>query len=128
MMGPGRPYLSGGLTIVGGAFIAAGGFVLWAIGTILAHVFGFSSPLFLIGLVVGLIAAVAGALMLAVPRLSHVLGAVAIACAILSIPFAFGGFVFGFVLTAVGGAMALARHRIYVIAAAPGQGPSPPWT
>jgi Family of unknown function (DUF6114) len=128
MLGSRRPLVAAGFTILGGAFIAAGGFVLWAIGTILAHVVGLSSPLFLVGLLVGLVTIVAGVLMLAVPRAARGMGAVALACAVASIPFAFGGFVLGFVLTSVGGALALARPRRVVVVTGPAQGPSPPWT
>lgn len=124
------PDLAAVLTIVGGAFVLAGGLVLWAVGTVLAHVFGLSSPLFLGGVVVGLIAVVAGGLLGLVPRLRRVLGAVVLACAVASIPLAFGGFVVGFLLTAIGGGIAVARprRRVVVVSAASPPGASPPWT
>lgn len=123
------PLLASVLTVVGGAFVLAGGLVLWAVGTVLAHVFGLASPLFLVGVLVGAITIGAGGLMAVVPRAARPLGAVALACAVASIPFAFGGLVVGFVLTAIGGAIAVARprHRVVVVHAS-SSGPSPPWT
>jgi len=122
--------LAAALTIVGGAFILTGGLILWILGTVLAHVVGLSSPLFLGGIVLGLVAVAVGGLMWVVPGARRVLGAVALACAAASIPLAFGGLVVGFVLTAVGGAIAVARprRRVVVVTTASSSGPSPPWT
>ena len=124
------PVLAAVLTIVGGAFILAGGLVLWVLGTVLAHVFGLSSPLFLGGVVVGTVTILAGGLLWLVPAGRRVLGAVVLACAVASIPLAFGGLVLGFVLAAVGGAIAVARppRRVVVVATSHPAGPSPPWT
>ncbi len=123
------PYLAAVLTVLGGAFIAAGGLVLWALGTVLATVFHFSSPVFLLGLLDGLVTVVAGGLMLTVPAARRLFGGVAMACAVASIPFAFGGFVVGFGLTAVGGAIATARPLARtVVTTFPGMGRPPPWT
>jgi len=118
------------LTMVGGAFVLAGGLVLWVVGTVLAHVFGLSSPVFLGGVVVGVVALLVGGLLWLVPSARRALGAVALACAVASIPLAFGGFVLGFVLTAVGGAIAVARppRTVVVVTASHPPGPSPPWT
>ncbi len=125
-----RPWLASILTMVGGAFVLAGGLVLWVIGTVLAHVFGLSSPLFLAGVVLGLVTVIAGGAMALVPRARRPLGALALGLAVASIPLAFGGFVVGFVLTAIGGAIALARprRRIVIVTAPSSAGPAPPWT
>jgi hypothetical protein len=126
---PRPPLLASVLTVVGGAFIFAGGLVLWIVGTVLAHVFGLASPLFVVGVVLGAVTIAAGGLMALVPRAVRPLGAIALACAVGSIPFAFGGLVVGFVLTAVGGAIAVARPRRQVVVVhASSSGPSPPWT
>ena len=124
-----RPYLAAFLTIVGGAFVVVGGLLLAIVGTVLAHLLGFSSAVFYVGLVVGLLTMLVGALMLVVPSARRGLGFVAIALAVASIPFAFGGLVVGFVLTAIGGAAAAVRPR-WVVIATPGSpgGPAPPWT
>lgn len=118
------------LTIVGGAFVLTGGLVLWVLGTVLAHVFGLSSLWFLGGVVLGVVTMLVGGLLWWVPAGRRVLGAVALACAVASIPLAFGGLVVGFVLTAVGGAAAMARppRRVIVVTTASPQGPAPPWT
>lgn len=126
-----RPSLLAGiLTVVGGGFVLAGGLVLWALGTVLSHLFGFSSPVFLGGVVVGLVAIGVGALMGVIGRGRRVLGAIALGCAVASLPLAFGGFVVGFLLTAIGGAIALARPRrpTVVVTTASAPGPSPPFT
>jgi hypothetical protein len=124
------PVLAAILTIVGGVFVLSGGLVLWVIGTVLAHLFGLSSPLFLGGVLLGVVTIGSGGGMWLLPRARRVLGAVALACAVASIPLAFGGFVVGFVLTAVGGAIALARprRRVVVVTTSTTSGPSPPWT
>ena len=119
------------LTIAGGVFVLTGGLLLWLVGTILAHLLGLSSLLFLGGVLLGVVTIVVGALIWLLPRAHRVLGAVALACAAASIPLAFGGLVLGFVLTAVGGAIAFARLRRTVVVVegrpvAPGR--SPPWT
>jgi hypothetical protein len=123
------PSLAGIVTVVGGAFTLAGGLVLWVVGTVLAHVFGLSSPLFLGGVIVGVLTIGAGAGMWLAPKARRALGVLALACAVASIPLAFGGFVVGFLLTAIGGALALARLRppvVVVRSSSPGS--SPPWT
>lgn len=117
------------LTVVGGAFILAGGLLLWVVGTVLAHLVGLSSPLFVGGVIVGLVTIVVGGLMPFLPRAGKLLGAVALACAVASIPLAFGGFVVGFVLAVIGGAVAYTRARPEVVVSnAPASGRSPPWT
>jgi hypothetical protein len=124
-----RPTLAAVVTVVGGAFILAGGLVLWAVGTVLSHLFGLASPLFLGGVILGLLTVAVGGLMAFLPRARRLLGAVALACAVASIPLAFGGFVVGFVLAAVGGAIALSRGPRQVVVVRPsGVGRSPPWT
>lgn len=124
------PLLAAVLTMVGGAFVLAGGLVLWVLGTVLAHVLGLWSPLFLGGVALGLLTIAVGGLMGVLARARRPLGALALACAIASIPLAFGGLVVGFVLTAIGAAIAISRppRRVVVVRASPSSGPSPPWT
>ena len=118
------------LTTVGGGFLLAGGLALWLVGSILSRLFGLSSPLFLAGAVVGMVAILTGVLMAFVGRGRRILGAIGLGCAVASIPLAFGGFVVGFVLVAVGGAIALARPRrsVVVVSASSPSGRPPPWT
>ncbi len=125
-----RPTVASVLTIVGGVFVLVGGLVLWIVGTVLAHVFGLSSPLFFGGVLLGLVTIVLGGLLAAVPRARRALGAAVLVCAVASLPLAFGGFVVGFGLTAVGGAIALARSRprVIVTTASTPSGRPPPWT
>jgi len=124
------PLLAAVLTMLGGAFVLAGGLVLWLLGTVLAHVLGLWSPWFLGGVVLGFLTVAVGGLMGVVSRARRPLGAVALACAVASIPLAFGGLVVGFLLTAIGGAIAISRppRRVVVVQASPSSGPSPPWT
>jgi uncharacterized protein DUF6114 len=117
------------VTCVGGAFITLGGLVLAVFGTVLAQVFGFGSAVFLIGLVIGLLTVGVGILLWLLPRAKTALGVAAILFAALSIPFAFGGFVVGFLLTLIGGTMAVvARPMPRVSATAVPPGAAPPWT
>ncbi len=124
-----RPILAAILTAVGGALITTGGFVVWLFGAALEHFFHFSTPLFVVGVGVGLVTMACGGLMAAVPRLRRSLGAVALACAVLSIPFALGGLVLGFGLAAAGGALAIVQVHFPVTAPGnPPWGRPPPWT
>ncbi len=124
-----RALLAAAMTGVGGALITTGGLVLWLIGTVLAHVFHFSSAVFVVGVLVGLLAMACGGAIALVPRARRLLGAVALACAVISIPFAFGGFLLGFALTAAGGALAIVQPRFPVAGAgSPPWGRPPPWT
>jgi hypothetical protein len=124
-----RALVASVFSVLGGAFILAGGLLLWLVGTVLAHLLRLSSPLFIVGVLVGVVAMAAGALLPFVARARRPLGAVIVACAVLSIPFAFGGFVLGFVLAAIGGTLALVRPAggVWVRARGPTSG-SPPWT
>lgn len=122
-----RPVLAGALTVVGGAAITAGALAVGVAGSPLARVFGLPLSLYPIGLALGISSLAAGALVLAVPRARRPLGVLAIGCAFASLPFAFGGFVLGFGLTAVGGAIAASRRGGPTSPTAP-SGRSPPWT
>jgi len=105
-----RPIGAGVLTIIGGFFILLGGFVFALIGAVFA-VFGFVSGVFLLGLLVGFLTLIVGFLMLAVPSGHTVWGILAIVFALVSIPVAFGGFIVGFLLTLIGGILAVSWKR-----------------
>jgi Family of unknown function (DUF6114) len=123
-----RPVVAPILTIVGGGFIAVGGAVLAFIGTILATVFGFSSALYLVGLAVGLLTIAAGALLWLLPSGRRPIGIVVMLLAALSVPFAFGGFVVGFLLAVMGGVMAIVtRPPNGPVPASPAAARAPPW-
>lgn len=95
------------LTFVGGFFILVGGLVLAFVGVLFFAFLGAFSGLFLIGLVLGLLTMVFGGLMLAMPRLHLLWGVLVILMALLSIPFALGGFFLGFLLALIGGILAV---------------------
>ena len=105
-----RPWVAGVLTIVGGFFILAGGFFFALVGAVLA-IFGLGSGLFLVGLLVGLATVVVGLLMVALPSGHTAWGILGIVLAIVSIPVALGGFLLGFLLTLVGGILAVKWRR-----------------
>ncbi|MGA8275111.1 MAG: DUF6114 domain-containing protein [Thermoplasmata archaeon] len=105
-----RPLGAGVLTIIGGFFIILGGLLFALIGVFFA-VFGFVSGIFLLGLLVGFLTLVMGLLMIAVPSGHTVWGILAIVLAIASLPVAFGGFILGFLLTLIGGILALRWKR-----------------
>jgi hypothetical protein len=105
-----RPVGAGVLTIIGGFFILLGGFVFALIGAIFA-VLGFVSGIFLLGLLVGFLTIIIGFLMLAVPSAHTVWGILAIVFSLVSLPVALGGFVIGFLLTLIGGILALTWKR-----------------
>lgn len=122
-----RPLLAAILTIVGGFFIALGGLVLAVVGTVLAAVFGFPAGWFYVGLVAGLLTMGLGGLMLALPSSRTTFGIATLVFAALSIPFAFGGFVIGFLLAVIGGALAIVGWPREPDLTHP-PGPAPPWT
>lgn len=105
-----RPLGAGILTIVGGVFVLVGGFLFALIGAVFA-LFGFTSGVFLLGLAVGLFTILLGFLMIVAPSGHTVWGALAIICALVSIAVALGGFVIGFLLTLIGGILAVAWKR-----------------
>lgn len=101
-----RPIGAGVLTIVGAFFILLGGVGFAVIGAIFA-VFGVSSAFFFLGLLVGALTLIMGVLMIAVPSGHTVWGVLAIVFALVSIVVALGGFIIGFILTLVGGILAV---------------------
>lgn len=109
-VGMARPMAAAVLTILGGFFILGGGFLVALFGAIFA-IFGFLSALFVLGILVGLLSLLTGFLMLAVPSAHVIWGVLAIVLAVASLPFAFGGFLLGFLLTLVGGFLALRWKR-----------------
>jgi hypothetical protein len=94
------------LTVIGGLFILGGGLIFAIVGAVLA-LFGFWSGLFLLGIVVGFLTLIVGVLMIVVPSAHSLWGILAIVFALVSIPVAIGGFVIGFLLTFIGGILAL---------------------
>jgi hypothetical protein len=101
-----RPIGAGVLTIIGGFFVLLGGLVFALVGVLFA-VFGLVSGVFLLGLLVGFLTLLVGVLMLAVPSGHTVWGILAICLALASIPVALGGFILGFLLTLIGGILAM---------------------
>ncbi len=122
-----RPVAAGLLTMLGGGFILLGGLVLAVAGFVLAHFHISAGRLFYIGAVDGLVTILIGALIVAIPPAKSALGIAAIVLAFLSLPFALGGFVVGFFLTAVGGSLAIVWRPFVIVAGTP-HGPQPPWS
>ncbi len=117
------------VTAVGGLFILAGALRLWVGDASLARVFPLGSLAYLGGVLLGILTVAVGLLMATLSGGRHALGAVALGAAAASIPLAFGGFVVGFALVAVGGASALSPRRAGDPAAgAPTPGRAPPWS
>jgi len=88
-------------------FILVGGSLVAVLGLVFA-LFGLFSGLFVVGLIIGLLTVLVGILMLAVPGAHSYWGVFAIVLALVSIPFALGGLVLGFLLAVVGGWLAIA--------------------
>ncbi|MGI0130525.1 MAG: DUF6114 domain-containing protein [Thermoplasmata archaeon] len=105
-----RPVGAGVLTILGGFFIVGGGLAFALIGSLFA-IFGLVSGIFLLGILVGLVTLIVGVLMIALPSGHFVWGGIAIVLAFVSIPVAFGGFIVGFVMTLLGGILAVRWRR-----------------
>ncbi|HYA58372.1 MAG TPA: DUF6114 domain-containing protein [Thermoplasmata archaeon] len=124
-----RPFLAAIVTMVGGFFILLGGLLIAAFGFGLFLAFGLKSGWFYVGAVLGLLTMVLGGLMLAIPSAKTVFGIVTIVFAFLSLPFALGGFLVGFLLAIIGGIMAILWRPIALgvrVGVSPG-GPAPPW-
>jgi hypothetical protein len=115
------------LTIVGGLFILLGGSLLAVLGIVFALI-GFVSGLFFLGLLVGGLTLLVGILMLAFPSGHVTWGVLAIVLAVVSIPFALGGLIIGFLLTLLGGILALAWKPPQEPAVTVGARPVPPPT
>ncbi len=105
-----RPVGAGVLTIIGGFFVLIGGAVIAAFGWVLGLLSGVSSSLFEVGLVVGFLTILIGILMLGVPQAHKLWGILAILFAIIAIPFALAGLVAGSLLAFLGGALSIAWH------------------
>lgn len=105
-----RPVGAGVLTVLGGLFILGGGVAFALVGAVFA-IFGHWSGLFLLGLATGLLTILVGFLMIAAPSAHTLWGVLAVLFALVSIPVAFGGFLVGFLLTLIGGILALAWKR-----------------
>lgn len=103
-----RPIGAAIVTILGGLFILLGGAVIAAFGWALGVLSGFSSSLFQIGLVVGLLTLVVGILMAGVPQAHALWGILAILFALVAVPFALAGLVIGSLLAFIGGLLAIA--------------------
>jgi hypothetical protein len=105
-----RPVAAGVLTILGGFFIIIGGLLFALVGAVFA-IFGIVSGIFLWGLFAGFLTLIVGLLMIAVPSGHTVWGILAILLALVSIPVAFGGLLLGFLLTLIGGILAVTWKR-----------------
>ena len=124
-----RPIGAAILTILGGFFILVGGLVFALLGALFA-VFGFWSNIFLLGIAIGFLTILVGFLMLAVPSAHTIWGVLAVVFAFVSIVVAtFGGFVIGFLLTLIGGILALAwkppAQQVITVQARPVPPPPP---
>lgn len=102
-----RPIVASVLTVIGGALILLGGLLVFVIGGIVSAFLGHFSSLWLVGLVVGAFTILMGILMMLVPPAHVVWGVLAIVFALVSIPFALGGFILGFILAVAGGTIAI---------------------
>jgi|SRR5580658_984099 hypothetical protein len=105
-----RPITAGVLTIIGGFFILLGGVIFALLGAVFA-IFGVVSGIFLLGLLAGLLTIIMGFLMIVAPSGHTVWGVLAIVLAIVSLPVSFGGLVVGFLLTLIGGVLAVRWKR-----------------
>ena len=105
-----RPVGAAVLTIIGGIFIIIGGFIIALIGALFAFL-GFFSGIFFVGIVVGVLTLLMGILMLALPSAHLPWGIITILLAIVSIPFALGGFLIGFILALIGGILSIVWKR-----------------
>jgi len=105
-----RPVSAGILTILGGFFVLLGGLLFALLGVVFAFL-GLVSGVFFLGLGVGFLIIVFGILILAVPPGHTIFGIVTVLLALLSIPVAFGGLVIGFLLTLLGGILAITWKR-----------------
>ncbi len=123
-----RPTLAGLITIVGGFFILVGGLFLALFGIVLVDLHVPGGRLFFIGAIDGLVTILVGALIVALPPAKTALGIAAIVLAFVSLPFALGGFLIGFLLTVVGGGLAIAWRPFVLVAGPPPGGPQPPWS
>jgi Family of unknown function (DUF6114) len=102
-----RPIAATVLTFLGGLFVILGGIVVAVLGTVLA-VLGHFSGLFYIGLLDGLLLIVVAILMAAAPRGHVAWGVLAVVLSVVSLVVALGGFVIGFLLSLIGGILAIA--------------------
>lgn len=102
-----RPLGAGVATLVGGFFILIGGVLVALFGWFVSALSGLSSGLFEVGLVLGLLTMLTGALMITIPQGHAVWGILAIVFALVAIPFALAGLVIGSLLTFVGGALSI---------------------
>src|SRR5579875_767093 len=94
------------LTILGGIAIAASAAWLAAYHYSYATLPGMPAAWFGVGVILGIITIIAGAVMWDA-RAQLAMGILAIILALVSIPFSFAGYIVGFVLTIVGGVLAV---------------------
>lgn len=101
------PTTAGILSLIGGVFILIGGAVLAFVGTLFGALFGFSSFIFYIGLVIGILTIVFAVLLFVKPEMKLVWGILIIIMSLVSWPTALGGFFVGFLLALLGGIFAI---------------------
>lgn len=95
------------LSLIGGIFVFLAGLVLAYIASFLAF-FGFGlGGILYIGLVVGILMIVFSILLYVMPQAKTAWGALIIVLSIVSLPFALGGFIVGFILGLIGGIFAI---------------------
>ena len=103
-----RPIAAFVLSLIGGLFILLGGLFEGTLFAFLGNFLPWLSGLAVVSYLVGILTLVFAILLLAAPGLKTAWGALLIIMAILSLPFSsLGGFLIGFILTLIGGILAL---------------------
>ena len=101
------PVVAAALTMIAGFFVLVGGIAFVLFGVVFAALFGFLPHFFLIGVLLGLLMMAMAVLLVTVPRFKAAWGVVTIVLSVLSLVFAFGGLVIGFIVGVVGGVLAI---------------------
>lgn len=95
------------LTLVGGIFVLLVGLALAALGSILSFFIGGLAGLFFIGLILGILIIIFAILLFVKPEMRKIWGILIILMAILTLPFDLGGAGIGFILSLIGGILAI---------------------
>lgn len=107
------------LSLIGGVFVLLAGLIIAAIGAALTFfIGGIGALLGVAAIVVGLLIIVFAIMLHSRPEQHVIWGALLIVFSIISLPVSLGGFVIGFLLTLIGGILAVVWHPP---AAAPAQ-------
>jgi hypothetical protein len=95
------------LSLIGGIFVLLGGFIVAVFGVFVSLFFPRLGAVFFLGLVIGLLIIALAILLFVLPRLRVAWGALIIVLAFVSWPFALGGLFLGFLLSLIGGILAI---------------------